>query len=97
MGVTTDQFDLRSISKTANGHDGYDPSIVDVADFFDRVPEGYEDGSAPEALAADTATARSVIPAGTGVARDFSYIAPEIPEYYNDRTDAFVMLKYISM
>ena len=84
MGVTTDKFDIKSVSKTANGHDGYDPSIVDVEDFFDRILESYEDGSAPGTLEADDALARSVIPAGTGVARDFSYIAPEIPEYYNE-------------
>ena len=29
--------------------------------------------------------ARSLVPAGTGVLRDFSYIAPEIPEFDNDR------------
>ncbi len=84
MGVTTDLNDVRTISKTANGSPGYDPSVVDVEDFFDRILEGYEDGSAPSEFEADTALARSVIPAGTGVARDFSYIAPEIPEYFHE-------------
>ena len=46
MGVTTDLNDVRTISKTANGSPGYDPSVVDVEDFFDRILEGYEDGSA---------------------------------------------------
>ena len=84
MGVTTDQFNIETISKNENGHDGYDPSIVDVQDFFDRVLESYEDGTASSELAADLDLARSVIPAGTGAARDFSYIAPDIPEYYNE-------------
>ncbi len=84
MGVTTDLNDVRTISKTENGSKGYDPSVVDVEDFFGRILDGYEDGSAPSELEADTALARSIIPAGTGIARDFSYIAPEIPEYFQE-------------
>lgn len=82
MGVTTDLIDITKISKTQNGtSEGFDPLIVDVNDFFDRIVEGYNDGTGEKELPADVGTARSVIPAGTGVARDFSYIAPEIPEY----------------
>ncbi len=84
MGVTTDRVDITRISKTANGGDGYDPSIVDVSDFFENVLGGYNEGTAPGALPADDRLARSVMPAGTGVARDFSYIAPEVPEFINE-------------
>jgi len=84
MAVTTDQIDISAISKSAtNGGDGYDPSIVDVADFFDRVLEKYNDGSVGD-LEADENLARSIIPAGTGAARDFSYLAPDIPEFHQE-------------
>lgn len=82
MGVTTDVFDVTKISRTQNGtREGFEAAIVDVNDFFDRIVTGYNDGTGEQHLPADVGTARSVIPAGTGVARDFSYIAPEIPEY----------------
>lgn len=81
-GVTTDLIDITKISKSQNGTtEGFDTTIVDVNDFFDRIVAGYNDGTGEEALPADIGVARSVIPAGTGAARDFSYIAPEIPEY----------------
>ena len=80
--VTTNEIDVASISKTKNGSgEGLDATIVDVNDFFDRIVQGYNDGSGELHLPADVGVARSVIPAGTGAARDFSYIAPEIPEY----------------
>lgn len=82
MGVTTDVLDVTKISKTRNGtREGFEAAIVDVNDFFDRIVAGYNDGTGELRLPADVGTARSVIPAGTGAARDFSYIAPEIPEY----------------
>ncbi len=82
MGVTTDLVDITSISKSQNGTtEGFDTTIVDVNDFFDRIVAGYNEGTGEKELPADVGVARSVIPAGTGVARDFSYIAPEIPEY----------------
>ena len=84
MGITTDQFDVRNLSKTANGHEGFDPTIVDVNDFFDRILLEYNEGTGEASLPADTAVACSVIPAGTGAYRDFSYIAPEIPEYIHE-------------
>jgi len=58
--------------------------ILDVNDFNDRIIRGYEDGIAEKGLPADESVARSVIPAGTATLRDFSYIAPEIPEYIAD-------------
>ncbi len=58
-----------------------DLPILDVNDFNESVIRHYEDGTAPKELPADLAVARSLIPAGTATLRDFSYIAPEIPEY----------------
>ena len=55
--------------------------ILDVNDFNDRIIRSYEGGTAEKGLPADLTVARSVIPAGTATLRDFSYIAPEIPEY----------------
>ncbi len=55
--------------------------VVDAANFFDRVLPLYEHGVGDVELEADIDTARSVIPAGSGGPRDFSFIAPEIPEF----------------
>jgi pyruvate/2-oxoacid:ferredoxin oxidoreductase beta subunit/NAD-dependent dihydropyrimidine dehydrogenase PreA subunit len=55
--------------------------IVDVRDFNERIVRGYEEGDAEKGLPADLSVARSLVPAGTATLRDFSYIAPEIPEY----------------
>ena len=82
MGVLTDKTDVSKITKTrGHGNDnGYDAAIIDVQDFFDNVLVGYNKGADDE-LAADVNVARSIVPAGTGALRDFSYIAPEIPEF----------------
>ena len=53
--------------------------VLNVQDFNERIVGAYNDGSAELELPADASTLRSFIPAGTGVLRDFSYIAPEIP------------------
>ncbi len=66
---------------TDRGYKDADLPIIDVSDFNDRIIHAYEDGSAEKMLPADEAVARSVVPAGTATLRDFSYIAPEIPEY----------------
>src|SRR5690242_19970218 len=55
--------------------------ILDVNDFNNRIIRGYEDGSAERGLPADLSVARSIVPAGTATLRDFSYIAPDIPDY----------------
>jgi pyruvate/2-oxoacid:ferredoxin oxidoreductase beta subunit/NAD-dependent dihydropyrimidine dehydrogenase PreA subunit len=55
--------------------------ILDVNDFNERIIRGYEEGIAEKKLPADLSVARSLIPAGTATLRDFSYIAPDIPEY----------------
>ncbi|RIK42307.1 MAG: thiamine pyrophosphate-binding protein [Chloroflexi bacterium] len=54
-----------------------------IADFNARIVSAYEAGQDDD-LVADISVARSLIPAGTGAYRDFSYIAPEIPEFYQD-------------
>jgi pyruvate ferredoxin oxidoreductase beta subunit len=56
-------------------------TLVDVARFNEEVVGGYNTGTAEKGLPADLDVARSLIPAGTGVLRDFSYIAPDIPEF----------------
>jgi pyruvate/2-oxoacid:ferredoxin oxidoreductase beta subunit/NAD-dependent dihydropyrimidine dehydrogenase PreA subunit len=58
--------------------------VLDVHDFNDRIIRGYEEGYGEEELPADLSTARSLIPAGTATLRDFSYVAPEIPEYLRE-------------
>ena len=55
--------------------------VVDIADFNERVVGAYNSGLAERGLPADDGTAKSVVPAGTGALRDFSYIAPDIPEF----------------
>jgi pyruvate/2-oxoacid:ferredoxin oxidoreductase beta subunit/NAD-dependent dihydropyrimidine dehydrogenase PreA subunit len=55
--------------------------VLDVNDFNERIIRGYEEGHGEKELPADLSLARSLIPAGTATLRDFSYIAPEIPEY----------------
>ncbi len=55
--------------------------VLDVEDFNERIIRGYEEGWGERDLPADLSVARSLIPAGTATLRDFSNIAPEIPEY----------------
>jgi ferredoxin len=56
-------------------------NVVDIADFNERVVGAYNSVIAYKGLPADDQSARSIIPAGTGALRDFSYIAPDIPEF----------------
>ncbi len=59
--------------------------FLDIGDFNERIIGAYNDGSAEMGLEADVQVARSLVPAGTGVFRDFSYIAPDLPDFYNDK------------
>ncbi len=59
--------------------------ILDVNDFNERVIRAYEDGNAEKGLPADLGVARSLVPAGTATLRDFSYVAPEIPDYITEK------------
>ncbi|MBI2988668.1 MAG: thiamine pyrophosphate-binding protein [Deltaproteobacteria bacterium] len=56
-----------------------------VDDFNRRVIGAYQQGTGSVALPADVGIARSLIPPGTAALRDFSYIAPEIPEFVSDK------------
>ena len=58
--------------------------ILDVNDFNERIIRAYENGTAEKDLPADLTVSRSLVPAGTASLRDFSYVAPEIPEYIAD-------------
>lgn len=55
--------------------------VLDVRQFNDGVIRSYEEGTAEKELPSDLASARSLVPCGTAALRDFSYVAPEIPEY----------------
>lgn len=83
MGITTNKVNVEELSKGKNGK-GYSSDIVDVDAFFDRVIEGYNQGWGPAELPADTQLARSIMPAGTAIKRDFSFLAPEIPLYKSE-------------
>jgi pyruvate ferredoxin oxidoreductase beta subunit len=56
-----------------------------VDDFNRRIIGAYQEGKGSAALPADLGVARSLIPAGTAALRDFSYLAPEIPEFDFER------------
>src|SRR5216683_365774 len=71
---------MESVSLEARQED-IQLNVVDIADFNERVVGAYNNGTAEKDLEADDQVARSVIPAGTGALRDFSYIAPDIPEF----------------
>src|SRR5689334_20416893 len=59
-------------------------NVVDIEDFNERVVGAYNSGIAERSLPADDQVARSIVPGGTGVLRDFSYIAPDIPEFIGE-------------
>ncbi|MFQ5849550.1 MAG: thiamine pyrophosphate-dependent enzyme [Candidatus Binatia bacterium] len=56
-----------------------------VDDFNRRVIGAYQEGTGSILLPADVGIARSLVPPGTGALRDFSYIAPEVPEFIRER------------
>ncbi|MDP6037566.1 MAG: thiamine pyrophosphate-dependent enzyme [Candidatus Latescibacteria bacterium] len=60
-------------------------TLLDIEDFNERIVGAYNDGTAEKGLPADISVARSLIGPGTAVLRDFSYIAPEIPEFIPDK------------
>lgn len=61
-----------------------DLPILDVVDFNERIIHSYEDGTAEKGLPADLSVARSLVPVGTATLRDFSYIAPDIPDFITE-------------
>src|SRR3974390_1909370 len=77
-----DPFNNNSYGTIIDGHyKMVNLPVLDVTDFNERIIRGYEEGWGERDLPADLTTARSLIPAGTATLRDFSNIAPEIPEY----------------
>jgi pyruvate/2-oxoacid:ferredoxin oxidoreductase beta subunit/Pyruvate/2-oxoacid:ferredoxin oxidoreductase delta subunit len=62
--------------------------VLDVNDFNERIIRGYEEGYGEKDLPADLSVARSLVPAGTASLRDFSNIAPEIPDYISENCTA---------
>jgi len=52
-----------------------------VQEFNEKVIGAYQLGVGSQTLPADIGVARSLVPAATAALRDFSYIAPEIPQY----------------
>ncbi|MBI2607976.1 MAG: 4Fe-4S dicluster domain-containing protein [Deltaproteobacteria bacterium] len=59
--------------------------MIDVEYFNEHIVGAYNKGHASEELACDIGIARSIIPPGTAALRDFSYIAPDIPELIPDQ------------
>ena len=62
----------------------HDPEFFDVQDFEQRIVASYNAGTADHGLPADPVVGRSIIAAGSGRLRDFSYIADEIPSFIAD-------------
>jgi len=56
-----------------------------VDDFNRGIVPAYGRGTADASLPADAGVARSIIPPGTAAVRDFSHLAPQIPELLADR------------
>ncbi len=71
--------DLTAVSSARQNTRLITSDVLDVEDFNNRIVGAYNDGSAELELPADHCTARSLVTAGSGILRDFSYIAPEIP------------------
>ncbi|MBT4692076.1 MAG: thiamine pyrophosphate-binding protein [Planctomycetaceae bacterium] len=63
---------------------GLELPVLNVEDFNERIIRSYESGGAEKSLDADLSVARSLVPAGTAAFRDFSYVAPEIPDYITE-------------
>jgi pyruvate ferredoxin oxidoreductase beta subunit len=56
-------------------------TLLNIEDFNDRIVGAYNAGAGEKGLPADLVVARSLMAPGSGALRDFSYIAPEIPEF----------------
>jgi len=56
-----------------------------VEDFAASVVPAYRRGVADEELGADVGVARSLIPPGTSATRDFSALAPRIPDFLREK------------
>ncbi|MDA0711570.1 MAG: thiamine pyrophosphate-binding protein, partial [bacterium] len=56
-------------------------TLLNIEDFNDRIVGTYNAGAGEKGLPADLVVARSLMAPGSGALLDFSYIAPEIPEF----------------
>lgn len=70
---------LRNQPPTSGGECATCP-LVNERDFLERIVGAYNQGTAEDELPAEEGMARSLIPAGSAALRDFSHIAPEIPQ-----------------
>jgi pyruvate/2-oxoacid:ferredoxin oxidoreductase beta subunit/ferredoxin len=63
--------------------------LLDLEDYVEQfdhsVVPAYRRGIADHELPADAGLARSIIPSGTTVSRDFSHLAPRIPDFIAER------------
>jgi len=63
--------------------------LLDLEDYVEQfdhsVVPAYRRGVADQELPPDAGLARSIIPSGTAASRDFSHLAPRIPEFIAER------------
>ena len=59
----------------------FNPGLAETMEAFNPVLEAYATGRTDDLVLADAMAARSIVPPGTAAARDFSYIAPDIPQF----------------
>lgn len=69
---------------TSNVFDIHEGVVETIAE-FNPVLEAYASGRTDDLVLADEMAARSIIPPGTAAARDFSYIAPDIPRFIHEK------------
>ncbi len=93
---TSEQTPARGIKQPGAAMETHEATFADshlieldldryVDDFNRRVIGSYQEGKGSAILPADLGVARSLIPPGTAALRDFSYIAPEIPEFDSEK------------
>lgn len=74
----SEEKELHEARLAAQADSAFD--VEAYVDDFNAVIDAYQVGSGDRSLPADAAVARSVIPPGTAAVRDFSALAPRIPE-----------------
>ena len=84
MTVTKDPGAPRETQVVAEAKHLFDVQAY-VDDFNRDVMNAYRGNAADAELPADRDAARSIIPPGTAATRDFSHLAPRLPEFVADR------------
>jgi pyruvate ferredoxin oxidoreductase beta subunit len=86
MGVLSDKQDVKKVALGWHGEEKepYGEEFIQVENFFENIVGAYNEGTAEIGLPVDIDISRSLVPAGTGALRDFSYIAPEIPLFASE-------------